>query len=240
MDTTVVHDRLSWTACYDDNCFVHMSSEDGARWWPQRPKKGQNNYATTSGSKGLAILEKAVRDNLNEIEETDTCGTQDEDNLSDHAWMYLNLDADPDEVDQWEVDMGLKTQLEYPENAIVQQEKLHHERTKGCERQTETATIQEFGRTSEQLEELMATVQTAIQDQEVPERPKKGHGIEIRLPTGYATPKGGRWMHTGGYMPPEFLNKVKALENLLQRKYNQYEVYQHPEQIVQKGTDEYV
>ena len=41
-------------------------------------------------------------------------------------------------------------------------------------------------------------------------------------------------------MPPEFLNKVEALENLIQREYNQYEVYRHPERIVRKGTDDYV
>ncbi len=46
-------------------------------------------------------------------------------------------------------------------------------------------------------------------------------------------------MHTGGYMPPEFLNKVEALENLIQREYDQYEVYRHPERIVRKGSDDY-
>jgi len=46
-------------------------------------------------------------------------------------------------------------------------------------------------------------------------------------------------MHTEEYMSPEFLNKVKALENLIQHKYDQYEVYQHSEQIVRKETDNY-
>jgi len=32
-------------------------------------------------------------------------------------------------------------------------------------------------------------------------------------------------MHIEEYMLSEFLNKVKALKNLIQCKYNQYEVY---------------
>ncbi len=40
-------------------------------------------------------------------------------------------------------------------------------------------------------------------------------------------------------MPPEFLNKVEALEDLIQREYDQYKVYRHPERIVRKGTDDY-
>ncbi len=47
-------------------------------------------------------------------------------------------------------------------------------------------------------------------------------------------------MHTEKYMLSEFLNKVKALENLIQHKYNQYEVYQHSEQIVRKEIDDYI
>ncbi len=164
MDTTVVHDCLSWTACYDDNCFVHMSSKDGAGWWPQRPKKGQDDYATMSGSKGLAILEKVVRDDMNEIEETDTRGTQEEgtaeaQDLEDLTWMYLDSDADPEDVDNWEIDMGLKQGYEHPENRRLerrkrlleeQQQTLQEEVTAIKRHEAETAAVQ--------LEELMTTV----------------------------------------------------------------------------------
>lgn len=117
-----MHDTLSWTACYDDNCFVHMSSRDGAGWWPQKPRKRHNDYnstdcATTSESKGLAILEK------DEIEETDTRGTQEKEGTAEaYDWnddltlTYLDSDADPEDVDYWEADMGLKNQYEHPEN----------------------------------------------------------------------------------------------------------------------------
>jgi len=241
-----MHDQLSWTACYDDNCFVHMSSKDGAEWWPQKPKKRHiTDYAMMSESKGLAILEKVVRDNSDEIEETDTRGTQEIDTAEaqgqeDLTWMYLDSDADPEDVDNWEVDMGLKQGYEHPENRRLerreslleeQQQTLQEEVTASKRHEAETAAVQ--------LEGLMTTVRLAIRDQGMPERPRKGHGIEIRLPTGYATPTGGRWMHTGGYMPPEFLNKVEALEDLIQREYDQYEVYQHPERTVRKGTDDY-
>ncbi len=46
-------------------------------------------------------------------------------------------------------------------------------------------------------------------------------------------------MHTEEYMSSEFLNKVKALKNLIQCKYDQYEVYWHSEWIVRKETDDY-
>jgi len=54
-----------------------MSSKDGAEWYPQIPKKGQNGYDTTGRLKGLAILKKA------EIKETDTHKTQVEEDYDD-------------------------------------------------------------------------------------------------------------------------------------------------------------
>ena len=32
------HAALSWTACYDDGCFVHLSEKQG-RWYPKKPSK---------------------------------------------------------------------------------------------------------------------------------------------------------------------------------------------------------
>jgi hypothetical protein len=34
----VEHNSMSWTACYDDGCFVHLSEKQG-RWFPKEPKK---------------------------------------------------------------------------------------------------------------------------------------------------------------------------------------------------------
>jgi len=46
-------------------------------------------------------------------------------------------------------------------------------------------------------------------------------------------------MHTEEYMSFKFLNKVKALKNFIQHKYDQYKMYQHSKQIVRKETDDY-
>ncbi len=47
------------------------------------------------------------------------------------------------------------------------------------------------------------------------------------------------WMHTEKYMLSKFLNKVKALKNLIQHKYDQYEMYWHSEWIIRKEIDNY-
>ena len=36
--TTIPHEILSWTACYDDSCLIHQSEKDGSGWYPTRPK----------------------------------------------------------------------------------------------------------------------------------------------------------------------------------------------------------
>ncbi|KAM4064780.1 reverse transcriptase (RNA-dependent DNA polymerase) [Hirsutella rhossiliensis] len=33
------HELLSWTACYDDKCTVHLSDKNGTGWFPKPPKK---------------------------------------------------------------------------------------------------------------------------------------------------------------------------------------------------------
>ena len=35
---TVEHAGMTWTACYDDGCFTHLSEKQG-RWFPKEPKK---------------------------------------------------------------------------------------------------------------------------------------------------------------------------------------------------------
>lgn len=36
------HGRLSWTACYDDSCNVHLSDKQGSGWFPTRPRRQLN------------------------------------------------------------------------------------------------------------------------------------------------------------------------------------------------------
>ena len=69
---------------------------------------------------------------------------------------------------------------------------------------------------------------------------KKRLWIKICLFTDYVMLTEEHWMHTEKYMSSEFLNKVKALKNLIQHKYDQYKMYWHSEQIVRKETDDYI
>jgi len=68
---------------------------------------------------------------------------------------------------------------------------------------------------------------------------RKDYEIEICLFTDYVMLTEKHWIYTEKYMLSEFLNKVKALENLIQCKYNQYKVYWHLKQIVRKEIDDY-
>ncbi len=76
-NSVIMHNQLSWTACYNDNCFMHISSKDRAEWWSQKLKKRHNtDYVMMSKLKRLVILEKVVRDNSDKIEEIDIHRTQ--------------------------------------------------------------------------------------------------------------------------------------------------------------------
>ncbi len=109
-DTHIVHDALSWTVCYNNMCWTHMSSKDKVRWYSQKLKKKWNSYNTTGWLKRLAILKKA------KIKETNTHETQIEEDYSDSIWIALNLNANSENVNNWKVDMRLKTRYEHPEN----------------------------------------------------------------------------------------------------------------------------
>jgi hypothetical protein len=63
----------------------------------------------------------------------------------------------------------------------------------------------------------------------------KSHKIKIRLLTEYLTSGGDCWTFSEGYMSPEFLNKVKALQNQIQWEYDQYKLRLHSEQYIEKG-----
>ncbi len=39
LDAAAQHAVLSWTACYDDACPIHLSDKDGSGWYPQRPRR---------------------------------------------------------------------------------------------------------------------------------------------------------------------------------------------------------
>ncbi len=87
-----------------------MSSKDRVKWYSQKLKKRQNDYNTTGQLKRLIILKKA------EIKEINTHRTQIKENYSNNIWTVLNSDADSKNVNNWEVDIKLKTRYEHSEN----------------------------------------------------------------------------------------------------------------------------
>jgi len=239
-NTHVVHDALSWTVCYDDMCWTHMSSKDEAGWYSQRPKKGQNSYNTTGRLKRLAILKKA------EIKETNTHETQVEEDYNNSTWTALNLNADSKDVNNWEVNMRLKTRYEHPENQRweMRQQLLERQQKELKKKVDDLKKQQKETKEAEaclELDKLMKEVWTMtnpVSKQLVWKT--KSHKIKIRLPTGYLTSGDGCWTFSEGYMPPEFLEKVKALQNQIQWEYDQYKPRLHSEQYIKKGSEEYI
>ena len=73
----ILHNTLSWTACYDDMCWVHQSDKNNSGWYPQqnKQKKKCEGYDTTDlPIKELNTLEKSVTPDMStevRIEETD-------------------------------------------------------------------------------------------------------------------------------------------------------------------------
>jgi len=239
-NTCVVHNALSWTVCYDDMCWTHMSSKDRAEWYSQILKKKQNGYDTTGRLKELAILKKA------EIKETDTHGTQVEEDYDDSTWIALNLNADSKDVDNWEVNMKLKTRYEHPENQRweMHQQLLERQQKELKKKVNDLKKQQKETKEAKaclELNKLMKEVWTVINSvlkQLVWKT--KSHKIKIRLLTGYSTSSGGWWTFSEGYMPPEFLGKVKALQIQIQWEYNQYKLRLHSEQYIEKDSNEYI
>jgi len=240
MNTCVVHNALSWTVCYDNMCWTHMSSKDGAEWYPQILKKKQNGYDMTGRLKGLAILEKA------KIKKTDTHRTQVEEDYSDSTWIALNLNANSENVNNWEVDMRLKTKHEYSENQRweMRQQLLERQQKELKKKVDDLKKQQEETKRAKaclELNKLMKDVWTAINPVSKQLVWKtKSHKIKIRLPTRYLTSGNDWWTFSEGYMPPEFLKKVKALQNQIQWEYDQYELRLHPKQYIEKDSKKYI
>ncbi len=236
----VVHNALSWTVCYDNMCWTHMSSKDKAEWYSQKLKKKQNSYNTTGWLKGLAILKKA------EIKETNTHETQIEEDYSDSIWIVLNLNTNSKNVDNWEVDMRLKMRYEHSENQRQEmRQQLLKRQQKELKKEVNDLKKQQKeikkARACLKLNKLMKDIQTAtnsVSKQLVWKT--KSHKIKICLFTGYLTLSSDWWTFLKDYMPSEFLSKVKALQNQIQWEYNQYKLRLHSEQYIEKGSKKYI
>ncbi len=240
MNTHIVHNALSWTVCYNNMCWTHMSSKDRVEWYSQKPKKRQNSYNTTDWSKRLAILKKV------EIKETDTCGTQIEEDYSDSIWIALNLNANSRDVNNWEVDMRLKMRHEHPENQrweMHQQllEKQQEELEKKVNDLKKQQKEMKEAKTCLELNKLMKDVWMTINSVSKQLVWKtKSHKIKICLLTEYLTSGDDWWTFSEGYMSSEFLSKVKALQNQIQWEYDQYKPRLHSKQYIEKDSEKYI
>ncbi len=239
-NTCIVHNALSWTVCYNNMCWTHMSSKDEVEWYSQKPKKKQNSYNTTGWPKRLAILKKV------KIKEINTHRTQIEEDYSDSIWIVLNLNANSKNVNNWEVNMRLKTRHEHSENQHwemcqqllkKQQEKLEKKVNDLKKQQEETKEA----KACLKLDKLMKDVWTAtnsVSKQLVWET--KSHKIKIHLLTEYLTSDSDWWIFSEDYMSSEFLSKVKALQNQIQWEYDQYKPHLHSEQYIEKDSEKYI
>lgn len=61
----VEHKNLNWTFCYDDNCYVHMSSKQERGWFPKEPRKPRRKTANFVGN-GLQVAKQLVQEDLDE------------------------------------------------------------------------------------------------------------------------------------------------------------------------------
>jgi len=240
MNTRVMHNALSWTVCYDNMCWTHMSSKDKVRWYSQKLKKKWNSYNTTGQPKGLTILKKV------KIKETNTHRTQVEEDYSDSTWIALNLNTNSEDVNNWEVNMRLKTRYEHPENQhwemrqqlLKRQQKELKKKVDDLKKQQEET---EEARACLELNKLMKDVWMTINSVSKQLVWKtKSHKIKIHLLTGYLTSGGDCWTFSEDYMSSEFLNRVKALQNQIQWEYNQYKLRLHSEQYIEKDSKKYI
>ncbi|KAF5133292.1 Retrotransposon-like protein 1 [Metarhizium anisopliae] len=61
----VEHKNLNWTFCYDDNCYVHMSSKQERGWFPKEPRKPRKKIVNFVGN-GLQVVKQLVQKDLDE------------------------------------------------------------------------------------------------------------------------------------------------------------------------------
>lgn len=77
----VRHEHLSWTACYNDNCLVHLSEKEGSGWYP-KPSRPQST-ASDSSEEPLIARAGIIRS----IDVESDYGTDsDVENNSDYEW----------------------------------------------------------------------------------------------------------------------------------------------------------
>ena len=179
------------------------------------------------------------------IKETDTQETQADDN----TWMYINSDDDSEDIDDWEVEMGVKRHHTHPRN-LEKERKKHHKRewntivqeTKefnwlekvkiikwNMQWQVQTLNLHNI---TQRIEDIVSQMQTIMIE--------KQHTIQIKILTGYRITNEELWIWKDGYVLSEFLKQVRSLKSQLQGEYDQYDPQLYSEWCVVKSSKEYV
>ena len=232
-------------------CWVHQSDKDSSEWYSQQNKQKKNceEYDTTDlPVKELNTLEKSVTSDMStkgEIEETDNWEIQ----ANDNAWMYVNSDDNPEDIDDWEVEMGVKRHHTHPRN-LEKERKKHHKRewntivqeTKefnwlkkveiikwNAQQKVQTLDLHDITLV---IEDIASQAQTTMAEEQ--------HTIWISILKKYRTTNRELWTWKNEYVPSEFLKWVRSLKSQLQGKYNQYDPQLYPEWCVVKSSKEYV
>jgi len=244
MNKRIVHDQLSWTACYNDMCWTHQSGKNESEWYSQKSHEKHEDYDITKWSesksevKELAILEKE------EIKKTDTCRTQIKD-YNNSIWIVLNLNVNQEDVDSWEVNMKLKNQYEHSENQCrVLCEHLLKEQVKELKEKVQVFQKEQWKAEEkmmcEKFDRLMKNTRTVICDTSATDHLTIEHKIVICLSVRYIIKNEEQWLENESYLFSDFLQWVRVAESILQKKYNQYQLNLHSEQHVSAESDEYI
>ena len=64
------HATLSWTGCYDNDCYIHLSDKQGSGWFPKQPRRKQLN--ATGWQEGYDYnrpIKKPVLRRIDELQE---------------------------------------------------------------------------------------------------------------------------------------------------------------------------
>jgi len=90
------------------------------------------------------------------------------------------------------------------------------------------------------FDRLMKNTRTVIHNTSATNHLTIEHKIVIHLSVKYTIKNEEQWLKNKSYLLSDFLQQVRAAENILQEKYNQYWLNLHPEWHISTKSDEYI
>jgi hypothetical protein len=78
------HDMMSWTACYDDECYTHMNDKQGSGWFPSRKSRSvcYIGRGTTNQEQEHVYPEGHMSSDEEELEEGEVVDTESDEETS--------------------------------------------------------------------------------------------------------------------------------------------------------------